>query len=170
MDNALTTLISAGRSQARFKARSKKHAFEYLSELIAESAPVESPELDRLSLTNSVMEALVHRERLGSTGLGGGIALPHACLPQISELTGALLTLEQPIDYPTPDGEPVDVILALVAPEPVTDEHRQLLEQLSELLSRHSGNCPLRQAVNALELQSALQCIQATGLAAAEAD
>lgn len=157
MDKVLTSLISAGRSQARFKARSKKHAFEYLSELIAESAPVESPDLDRLGLTNSVMEALVHRERLGSTGLGDGIALPHASLAQISEVTGALLTLEQPIDYPTPDGEPVDVILALVAPEPVTDEHRRLLEQISALLSEHSERLSLRQAGNTLELQSVLQ-------------
>jgi len=164
----LSELITPGRAQARIKARSKKHALEILSEMLAEALPPDPDAPDRLSLTNSVMEALVQREKLGSTGLGEGIALPHASLPQLETLGAAVVTLLNPVDFDAPDGQPVDVMLAFLAPSPASDEHREILERTSLVLSRHSGKCPLREAQSSTELHSALKCADDAILASYE--
>lgn len=144
---------------ARVKARSKKHALEILSEMLAETLRPDPESVDQLSLTNAVMEALVQREKLGGTGLGGGIALPHGALPQAQQMAGAVITLQQAVDYETPDGEPVDLIIALIAPAPAMDEHREMLALTSRVLSSHTGKCPLRSALNSKELHAALACV-----------
>lgn len=144
---------------ARVKARSKKHALEILSEMLAEALPPDPETGDRLSLTNAVMEALVQREKLGGTGLGGGIALPHGALTLAPQMVGAVITLQQPVDYETPDGEPVDLIIALIAPAPAGDEHREMLDLTSRVLSSHTGKCPLRSALTSKELHAALACV-----------
>ncbi len=144
---------------AQVKARSKKHALEILSEMLAETLPSDPESNNRLSLTNIVMEALIQREKLGSTGLGGGIALPHGALPQAEQLAAAVITLQQAVDYETPDGEPVDLIIAVIAPNPAVDEHREMLSLTSQVLSSHTGKCPLRSALNSKELHAALACV-----------
>ena len=166
--NKLSELITPGRAQARIKARSKKHALEILSEMLVETLPPDPDGPDRLSLTNTVMEALVQREKLGSTALGEGIALPHASLPQLQEVGAAVVTLVNPVDFDAPDGQPVDVMLALIAPSPASAEHREIIEKASQVLSSHSGNCPLREAQSSTELHAALQCVDAAILASYE--
>jgi PTS system nitrogen regulatory IIA component len=155
----LSSLITEGHALARVKARSKKHALEILAEMLSEALPPDPEGGDHLALTNAVMEALVIREKLGSTGLGSGIALPHASLPTLEKMVGAVITLQQPVDYETPDGEPVDVIMALIAPNPALDEHREMLALTSEVLASHAGNCPLRAARNSAELHAAIECV-----------
>ena len=159
MDIRLSDLITEGRAVARVKARSKKHALEILSELLAETLPPDPESGDRLLLTNMVMEALTQREKLGGTGLGDGIALPHGALPQAKQLAAAVITLQQAVDYETPDGEPVDLIIALIAPTPAVDEHREMLALTSKVLSSHTGKCPLRSALSSKELHAALACV-----------
>jgi len=96
------SLLNQERTRARMDAGSKKKALENLSEILSESlmsAPAEQ-----------IFEHLVARERLGSTGLGAGVALPHSRLADIQEPIGALITLATPIDYDSPDELPVDII------------------------------------------------------------
>lgn len=144
---------------AGVKARSKKHALEILSELLADTLTPDPETGDRHSLSTIVMEALIQREKLGGTGLGGGIALPHGALPEVEQLAAAVITLQQPVDYETPDGEPVDLLIALIAPSPALDEHREMLAITSKVLSSHSGKCPLRSALSSKELHIALACV-----------
>lgn len=164
----LSELITPGLTQARIKARSKKHALEILSEMLAETLPPDPDGPDRLSLTNTVMEALVQREKLGSTGLGQGIALPHASLPQLETVGAVVVTLVNPVDFDAPDGLPVDVMLALIAPSPASDEHREILERASQVLASQTGNCPLREAQSSTELHGALKCLDDAILASYE--
>lgn len=168
IESKLSELITPGRALAKINARSKKHALEILSEMLAETLPPDPDAPDRLSLTNSVMEALVQREKLGSTGLGEGIALPHASLPQLEKVTAAVVTLIQPVDFDAPDGQAVDVILALIAPLPPSPAHREILERASLVLSDHASECPLREAQSSTELHAALTCIDKAILASYE--
>jgi PTS system nitrogen regulatory IIA component len=166
----LSELITPGRALAKVNARSKKHALEILSEMLAETLPPDPDAPDRLSLTNSVMEALVQREKLGSTALGEGIALPHASLAQVEHLTAAVVTLVHPVDFDTPDGQPVDVMMALIAPLPASPAHREIVERASLVLSDHTGKCPLREAQSSTELHAALECIDKAILASYESE
>jgi len=106
---------------------SKKRLIETLAELLA---------VDDASLTAElVLERLLERERLGSTGLGHGIALPHARMPEVVEARCALVRLRRAIDYDAIDGEPVDLALALLVPEQATESHLQLLSALATMFS-----------------------------------
>jgi len=82
-------------------------------------------------LAERVFERLLERERLGSTGLAGGVALPHARVPGVEQTSGAFVRLAQPIDFDALDGQPVDLVFALLVPEEATDEHLKLLAQLA---------------------------------------
>lgn len=108
-------------------ARSKKRSLEVLSELIAASDP---------SLTaNSVFDCLLARERLGSTGLEEGVAIPHGRMKGVNRAVGAFMRLTEGVDFDAQDRQPVDLIFGLVVPENATDEHLQILSQLAEMLS-----------------------------------
>jgi PTS system nitrogen regulatory IIA component len=111
---------------------SKKRALEMLSELLADSN-------DALG-QSEVFSALLSREKLGSTGLGHGVALPHGRLGTCGHPVGALAVLAEPIDFDAIDGQPVDILFAMLVPEASTDEHLQLLAQLAELFG-DPGTC-----------------------------
>lgn len=109
------------------KVASKKRAIEHLSVLLASHDPdLGQPE---------VFTMLLNREKLGSTGLGHGVALPHARLEQCKAPIGAMIVLDQPIDFDSPDGELVDLLFSMVVPGESTEEHLQLLSQLAEMFS-----------------------------------
>jgi len=101
---------------------SKKRVLERCAQLLA---PNDAEQTER------VFERLLERERLGSTGLANGVALPHARVPGASETRGAFIRLAQPVDFDALDGQPVDLVFALLVPEEATDEHLQLLAQLA---------------------------------------
>lgn len=125
-------------------AGSKKKALENLSEILSESlmsAPAEQ-----------IFEHLVARERLGSTGLGAGVALPHSRLADIQEPIGALITLATPIDYDSPDEQPVDIIFCLLVPEDANEEHLKLLAELAELFTEANMCDQIRDATSASEI------------------
>jgi len=108
--------------------RSKKAALETLATLIAGADP---------GLTQTeVFNSLISRERLGSTGLGQGIALPHGRLKNGKLTLGAFVRLESGIDFDAVDHKPVDLLFALLVPEESTDEHLKILSQLAELFSQ----------------------------------
>jgi len=126
------------------EAGSKKKVLECMSEAFSQSLPSHSKE--------QIFEHLVARERLGSTGLGGGVALPHCRLAGIEFPIGALVTTAEPIDYDAPDNQAVDIIFGLIVPDSADDEHLKLLAQLAELFTAANMNSQIRTATDANEL------------------
>jgi PTS system nitrogen regulatory IIA component len=117
---------------------SKKRLLEALARLLAEGCP-------KLS-ADTVFERLLERERLGSTGLGHGIALPHSRIKDLAEPLGAFVSTAQGVDYDAADGEPVDLAFGLLVPDSATEEHLQLLAQLAGRFSDPKVRKGLRDA------------------------
>lgn len=105
----LTTILNLGSIRCESHVKSKKHALDLLSEMLAEAADGPSAE--------EVMSGLVGRERLGSTGLGQAIAIPHAKISGVKRNVGAMLKLDEPIEFGSPDGQPVDLLFGLLVSE-----------------------------------------------------
>jgi PTS system nitrogen regulatory IIA component len=102
-------------------------------------------------------DALAARERLGSTGLGHGVAIPHGRSAQVSEARAAFVRLAEPIDFGADDGKPVDLVAALLVPAHFTDQHLKLLAELAELFSDRSLTAALREAPDAAALLGTLK-------------
>ena len=83
----------------------------------------------------TVFDALFAREKLGSTGLGQGIAIPHGRIKGLKEAVGALIRLSAPVPFDAPDGMPVNTLFVLLVPEAATEKHLQLLSELAQLFS-----------------------------------
>jgi PTS system nitrogen regulatory IIA component len=107
------------------RASGKKHA---LQELAAHAAKL--TDLDG----RAVFEALLQRERLGSTGIGEGLAIPHGKLPSLNRLFGLVARLEKPIDFEALDGQPVDILFLLLAPEGAGADHLKALARIARVL------------------------------------
>jgi len=82
-----------------------------------------------------VFESLFARERLGSTGLGQGVAIPHGRIKGLKEAVGAFVRLAAPVPFDAPDGKPVDLVFFLLVPEQATEQHLQILSELAQLFS-----------------------------------
>jgi nitrogen PTS system EIIA component len=85
-----------------------------------------------------VFDSLFARERLGSTGLGQGVAIPHGRIKGLKEALGALIRLAQPIPFDAPDGAPVTLVFVLLVPEKATEKHLQILSELAQMFSDKS--------------------------------
>lgn len=123
----VSELLELERINCNTDAASKKRVLEQLSALLADSQ-------SELTQTQ-VFDSLLSRERLGSTGLGHGVAIPHGRVKNTDKTLVALIKLEHGIDYDAIDNQPVDLLFALLVPEHSTDEHLQLLSQLAEMFS-----------------------------------
>ncbi len=134
----ISEIVSPERVRRGIEAASKKKALEMLSELVA-SDPAAPP-------TTTVFEALLARERLGSTGMGEGIALPHGRLAKLERAVGGFLRLEHGVDFDAIDQAPVDLIFGLLVPEHYTDEHLQILSSLAERFNDPALRDALRKA------------------------
>ncbi len=126
---------------------SKKRALERLGELLA----ADDGELP----AGQIFDALSARERLGSTGLGHGVAIPHGRMAEIDAPRVAVLRLEQGVDFDAIDHEPVDILIALIVPEESTGEHLDLLAQLARTLSQPDNIAALRRSADAPALHLA---------------
>ena len=105
---------------------SKKRVFERAAEAMGAALGLSS---------ETVYRALLAREKLGSTAIGEGIAIPHCRINECSEAAGCLVTLQEPIDYGSADGNGVDVIFVLLVPEEATEAHLKLLAALARSFS-----------------------------------
>lgn len=117
-------------------ATSKKRVLETASELLAGT--------DDDLLPRAVFDCLIAREKLGSTGLGHGVAIPHGRLSGLDKTIGAFLRVEKGVDFDAPDNEPVDLVFALLVPEESTDEHLQVLADIAEFFDSEDSRDALR--------------------------
>jgi PTS system nitrogen regulatory IIA component len=85
-----------------------------------------------------VFDSLFAREKLGSTGLGQGIAIPHGRIKGLRDAVGAMIRMHEPIPFDAPDGQPVNLIFVLLVPERATDLHLQILSELAQMFSDRS--------------------------------
>ena len=123
---------------------SKKKALEYLSELLTRSRPdVAAAE---------IFDCLFGRERLGSTGVGKGIAIPHCRLAGNQDTMVALMRLQQGIDYDSIDGQPVNLLFAMVVPEDAGEAHLKALAQLAKMFSNEAVLKQLHAATDASQI------------------
>jgi PTS system nitrogen regulatory IIA component len=134
----LEDILTPGRSLVNVPGGSKKRVLEQIANLIGR----DQPELD----VNVLFEALIAREKLGSTGFGNGIAIPHCRLPGCRVPISALLRLDAPVDFDAIDGAPVDLLFVLLVPQAATDAHLELLRQIASLLDRAEVRERLRRA------------------------
>lgn len=136
----IQSLISPGRTLCGVEAGSKKRALELLANTIAQDIPdIDADELFR---------SLIGRERLGSTGIGHGIAIPHCRVDQCNGTVGALITLADPIDFDAIDSQPVDILFAMLVPQDAHTEHLQTLAALAEALNKSEYRQRLRAATS----------------------
>ncbi len=121
----ISDLLTSGGVLAGFRTTSKKQALQDLSKRAAELTGLHE---------RAVFDVLMERERLGTTGVGNGIAIPHGKLPTLDRLYGLFAQLEKPIDFDSIDEQPVDLIFLLLAPESAGADHLKALARVSRLL------------------------------------
>lgn len=123
----ITDLITRERVVCDSEVASKKRVIEVLSELLATGQPDLA--------ARPIFDSLVGRERLGSTGLGHGVALPHGRFSQSQYAIGAFVKLRKGVDFDALDRQPVDLVFGLLVPDHYTDEHLKILAYLAEMFS-----------------------------------
>ncbi len=120
----LTDIVAPNAVIPALKVNSKKQAIQELAARAAMSGQNE----------RAIFEMLLQREKLGSTGVGHGIAIPHGKLPKLDKLFGLFARLERPIDFESLDGQPVDLVFLLLAPEGAGADHLKALARVARLL------------------------------------
>ncbi len=119
-------------------ATSKKRVFEHAGLLFENNQGI---------ARSTVFDSLFAREKLGSTGLGLGVAIPHGRIKGLKEACGAFLRLTTPVPFDSPDGKPVSLLFVLLVPEHANEQHLQILSALAERFSDR----PCREALSAAE-------------------
>lgn len=152
----ISDLLSIDRILCNVDAGSKKRVLELLGELLA-GAQVPSDEESEALSEAEIFDTLLNRERLGSTGLGHGVAIPHARIKGGTTTCAAFIKLADGIDFDAVDQQPVDLLFALLVPETCTDEHLQLLAQLSRMFSDPQQLQQLRTSDSRQQLLTLLQ-------------
>lgn len=133
----LSSLLAPEGVFSGLKANSKKHLVQELAALIAPSTGIS----ERI-----IFDSLIQRERLGSTGIGQGIAVPHGRIKGVTRLMGFFAKLARPVDFEAMDGEPVDLVFVLIAPEEAGADHLQALARVARFFRSRNTPQTLRQA------------------------
>ena len=145
-------LLIPERVQVGVTVRSKKRLLEAAAMALAG----DESELE----ARTIYSRLCDRERIGSTGLGYGVAIPHGRMAEAETATGAFLRLREPIQFDSPDLKPVDLVFAIVVPEHYHDEHLVLLAQLAEMFDDVSQRQRLREAEGSAEILDMIESWQ----------
>ncbi len=122
----INKILSPGNVFLDLEVGSKKRVFEHVGILFENSHAI---------ARSVIFDSLFAREKLGSTGLGQGVAIPHGRIKGLKEATCAFVRLKEPIPYDAPDGLPVSLICVLLVPANATDLHLQILSELAQLFS-----------------------------------
>ncbi len=133
--------------QFRLKANSKKALIQKISETLAEATGLEA---------RDIFDRLVEREKLGSTGMGSGIAIPHARMENLDRVYTVFSTLDEGVDFESIDEQPVDLVFALLAPQEAGADHLQALAAASRLLRTADFCARVRGASSADAVESLL--------------
>ncbi len=132
--------IDTKRIGCQVEAKSKKRVLEQLGHLLAQTLTGLTQDL--------IFDRLLERERLGSTGLGQGIALPHARMKEVPQAYGAFIQVRKGVEFDAFDNQPVDLAFALLVPESATEEHLQLLASLASMFSNPQVCAELRESAS----------------------
>ena len=124
--NQIAKILPVANVVTGLEASSKKRVFEQVGLLFENHHGIARA---------IVYDALFAREKLGSTGLGQGVAIPHGRIKNLKEPIGALLRLANPVPFESPDSQPVSMLFVLLVPEAATETHLQLLSELAQMLS-----------------------------------
>ena len=144
----IADIVAPERVRLAEDVQSKKRALEQLAEILTQGTPY---------LTASeIFTGLISREKLGSTGIGDGVAIPHARMRGADECIGAFMRLPQPVDFESNDEQPVDLIFGLIVPEKSTEMHLNMLRTLAETFSEKQALAELRDAADDAALHRAL--------------
>jgi PTS system nitrogen regulatory IIA component len=122
----ITKLLPLENISLELDASSKKRVFEQAGLLFENNQGI---------ARSIVFDSLFAREKLGSTGLGQGIAIPHGRIKGLKEAVGAFLRLAAPVPFDSPDGKPVSLLFVLLVPEQATEQHLQILSELAQRFS-----------------------------------
>ena len=122
----LAQLLPPGHVLLNAELTSKKRLFEQVGLLVESSRGI---------ARSTVFDSLFAREKIGSTGLGQGIAIPHGRIKGLKDAIGVFVRLEQSLPFDAPDGKPVNLVFALLVPEQATERHLEILSELAERFS-----------------------------------
>jgi PTS system nitrogen regulatory IIA component len=143
----LTELLSADRIVLLVEPIDRERVLDAAARLLADASP---------ATTAVNADCLRQRERLGSTAIGHGVAIPHGRSNAFEEVRAAFLRLQHPVDFDAGDGDPVDLVFAMAVPEHFTQRHLQLLSELAERFADPAFRTALRQAPDADALRGVL--------------
>lgn len=152
----LTDLISLDAVLPHLQATTKKMALQEMSDRAARLSGLPAREIYHI---------LLQRERLGSTGVGGGIAIPHGKMQKARGIFGVFARLERPIDFDAPDNAPVDLIFGIIAPETAGADHLKALSRVARLLRDAGMTAKLRSAQDALAIYALMSSAPASNAA-----
>ena len=143
----ISDLLTTESVVPNLRVTSKKQALQELAKRASEISGMHE---------RAIFDVLLERERLGTTGVGNGIAIPHGKLPNLDKLYGLFARLEKPIDFDSIDEQPVDLIFLLLAPESAGADHLKALARVSRLLRDKNGCEKLRGTDSAEALYAVL--------------
>ncbi|MGI9357132.1 MAG: PTS IIA-like nitrogen regulatory protein PtsN [Rhizobiaceae bacterium] len=135
----LVDIISQDSVIANAKSNSKKQVLQDIAEVAASETGVAS---------RTIFDLLLQRERLGSTGIGNGVAIPHGKLPGLKGITGVFARLAKPVPFDAMDDEPVDLVFAILAPEGSGADHLKALSRIARIMRNPDTLTALRQTTD----------------------
>lgn len=140
----IQSILTPELTQCSLPGSSKKKVLQEVARIVA----LHNPDLEE----NAIFDNLIAREKLGSTGVGQGIAIPHSRLKDCKKVIGCLFKLKEPIGFDAIDNEPVDILFVLIVPQEATSEHLELLSQIAEKFNDGALCAKLREATSDAEL------------------
>jgi len=143
----LSEFLGAGRVGVLDEATTRDAVLEAAARLLGDGSP---------EATAAIADSLRQRERLGSTAIGHGVAIPHGRTPAFDEARAAFLRLDPGVDFDAGDGLPVDLVFAMAVPEHFTQQHLQLLSELAERFADPDFRAALREAADVATLRGLL--------------
>lgn len=144
MTSRISNILTPQRTLMGAQCSSKKRLLEFISNFLCEQ--IEDSQAD------DIYERLIAREKLGSTAIGEGIAIPHSRLSECTDTLGALFVLQDPIDFDSIDRKPVDIVFVLLVPAEATEQHLQTLSMLAQKFNEEDFRQSLRSAKSSEEL------------------
>jgi len=138
--NLIAKLLPSSNVQVDLDASSKKRVFEQAGIMFENNQGIGR---------STVFDSLFAREKLGSTGLGQGVAIPHGRIKGLKDAVGAFLRLAAPVQFDAPDGKPVNLLFVLLVPEQATEQHLQILSELAQMFSDRAFRDRLNAAADA---------------------